>query len=190
MIQTEKMPVTREDLFQFYFLSEASLSPDGKKAVYVVNQADKEENCYHSSIWTIDLETKENVLFAARGEAKSPMWLDSETILFTSVREKAEENKTEYYKISLKGGEACHAMTIPVKVEKLKSFGKDWLVMATVEEDKKETEGEYEAREGEDYYIYEEIPFCFTQWQPHTWKTHASSHEATFPQSWDHISAF
>ena len=44
MESTAKMPVTREDLFQFQFLSEASLSPDEKKAVYVVNQEDKEEN--------------------------------------------------------------------------------------------------------------------------------------------------
>lgn len=164
MAQTEKMPVTREDLFQFYFLSEASLSPDRKRAVYVVNQADKEENCYHSSIWTVDLDTKRNSLLAARGEAKSPMWLDSETILFASGRnlEKGKEkDKTNYYRISLKGGEACHAMTIPVKVERLKRFGKRWLVAAAAEEDKKEAEGEYEAREGEDYYIYQELPFWF-----------------------------
>lgn len=33
----------------------------------------------------------------------------------------------------------------------------------------------------------EESPFRFTQRQPHTWETHVSSHEATFPQSRDHI---
>ncbi len=163
MESTAKMPVTREDLFQFQFLSEASLSPDEKKVVYVVNQADKEENCYHSSIWCIDLETKENRLLAARGNAKAPIWLDSETILFASGREQEEavKDKTVYYKISLNGGEACQAMTVPVKVEKLKRFGKDWLVMATAQENKKEEDGEYEACEGKDYYIYEELPFWF-----------------------------
>ena len=42
MGMTEKIPVKREDLYEFQFLSEASLSPDGRYAAYVVTQADKE----------------------------------------------------------------------------------------------------------------------------------------------------
>ena len=48
----EKSPVEREDLYEFRFVSEASLSPDGTMAVCVVNQASKEDNTYHSSIWS------------------------------------------------------------------------------------------------------------------------------------------
>lgn len=66
----EKSPVEREDLYEFRFVSEASLSPDGTMAVCVVNQASKEDNTYHSSIWSVDLETKEKRLLASRGEAK------------------------------------------------------------------------------------------------------------------------
>ena len=36
MGMTEKIPVKREDLYEFQFLSEASLSPDGRYAAYVV----------------------------------------------------------------------------------------------------------------------------------------------------------
>ncbi|MCI8625680.1 MAG: S9 family peptidase [Lachnospiraceae bacterium] len=172
MKQTEKMPVTREDLFQFHFLSEASLSPDGQWVAYVVSEADKEENCYHSGIWAVNLHTKENKLLATRGEAKSPLWLDNETLLFVSGRDKDEEKKdnTQYYQISLNGGEAQRAMSIPLKVEKLKKLGKKWLVAATVNEKEQndqndgsqpQEENEYQAKEGEDYYIYEELPFWF-----------------------------
>ncbi len=177
MGQTEKKPVTREDLFQFHFVSEVSFSPDGQWASYVVNQADQEENCYHSSIWAVNMGTKENRLMAARGEAKAPVWLDGETLLFASGRDldkEAAKNKTEYYTISLNGGEASKAMTLPVKAEKLKRFGDRWLVLATVDENEacggedrrtaggKDRENDsYEAREGEDYYIYEELPFWF-----------------------------
>lgn len=137
MGQTEKKPVTREDLFQFHFVSELSFSPDGQWAAYVVNQADQEDNCYHSSIWAVNMETKENRFMAARGEAKAPVWLDGKTILFTSERDLDKEeakNKTEYYGISLKGGEAAKAMTVPVKVEKLRKLGDKWLVLASVNE--------------------------------------------------------
>ena len=82
MGQTEKKPVTREDLFQFQFVSEVSFSPDGQWASYVVNQADREENRYHSGIWAVNMGTKENKLLAARGEAKAPVWLDGVTLLF------------------------------------------------------------------------------------------------------------
>ena len=41
MGMTEKAPVKREDLFEFQFLSEAALSPDGRYAAYVVSQADR-----------------------------------------------------------------------------------------------------------------------------------------------------
>lgn len=172
MGQTVKMPVTREDLYQFHFVSEVSLSPEKEWAAYVVNEADKEENCYNSSVWAVNVKTKENKMLAARGGAKSPLWLDGETILFASGRDQDKEeakNSTAYYKISLKGGEALPAMTIPVKVEKLKKLEKGWLVLATAEEDKEEAEVQecpaeesvYEAKEGEDYYIYEELPFWF-----------------------------
>lgn len=172
MGQTGKKPVTREDLFQFRFVSEVSLSPDKEWASYVVNQADKEENCYSSSVWAVNIKTKENKMLAVRGQAKSPVWLDEETILFASGRDQDKDEakkSTKYYKISLTGGEAVPAMTIPVKVEKLRKMAGGWLVLATEEEDKEElscqgSESEtdnYEAKEGEDYYIYKELPFWF-----------------------------
>ncbi len=165
MEQRKKTPVTREDLFQFRFVSEAALSPDGQWAAYVVNQADREENRYHSSIWTVNLSTKENRMLAARGEAKSPLWLDGETLLFASGRDQSGDNakkETAYYKIALSGGEAQPAMTIPTKVEKLvRMAGDTWLVAATANEKETAEKGEYEAEEGKDYYIYEEIPFWF-----------------------------
>lgn len=181
MGQTEKKPVTREDLFEFHFVSEVSFSPDGQWASYVVNQADKEENCYHSSIWAVNMGTKENKLLAARGGAKAPVWLDGETLLFSSERDQDKEEakkETRYYRLSLTGGEAVKAMTVPVKVEKLRKLKDQWLVLATADENQEdlqvseETPGQeadragngedlYEAEEGKDYYIYEELPFWF-----------------------------
>ena len=106
MKRQEKSPVEREDLYEFRFVSEASLSPDGTMAVCVVNQASKEDNTYHSSIWSVDLETKEKRLLASRGEVKKPVWLDSERILFASSRDKEDNDQkekkpeTRYYEIS------------------------------------------------------------------------------------------
>lgn len=137
----EKSPVEREDLYEFRFVSEASLSPDGTMAVCVVNQASKEDNTYHSSIWSVDLETKEKRLLASRGEAKKPVWLDSERILFASSRDKEDNDQKEqkpettYYEISIHGGEATPFMTVPLKADGIRFMGDGlWLVSTVADE--------------------------------------------------------
>ncbi len=194
MGKTDKQPVVREDLYQFRFLSEASLSPAGAWAAYVVNRADKEDNGYHSSVWAVNTETGENRLLAERGEAKSPVWLTDETLLFASGREKEKDGAqtctTRYYEIRVNGGEAKEAMTVPAKADKLKSLGDGlWLVAATADETEDEASGQEQADAapgqdqadasaewgssdvpadwqhasvlGQDYEIFEELPFRF-----------------------------
>ncbi len=57
----EKSPVEREDLYEFRFVSEASLSPDGTMAVCVVNQASKEDNTYLSGFYLLPAGTKKTM---------------------------------------------------------------------------------------------------------------------------------
>ena len=142
----EKSPVEREDLYEFRFVSEASLSPDGTMAVCVVNQASKEDNTYHSSIWSVDLETKEKRLLASRGEAKKPVWMDSGRILFTSSRgredtdQKEQKPETTYYEISIHGGEATPFMTVPLKADGIRFMGDGlWLVSTVADENEIDT---------------------------------------------------
>ena len=170
----EKSPVEREDLYEFRFVSEASLSPDGTMAVCVVNQASKEDNTYHSSIWSVDLETKEKRLLASRGEAKKPVWLDSGRILFTSSRDredtdqKEQKPETTYYEISIHGGEATPFMTVPLKADGIRFMGDGlWLVSTVADENETDADkggdadAAYQAVRGKDYEIYEELPFWF-----------------------------
>ncbi|MCI9568841.1 MAG: S9 family peptidase [Lachnospiraceae bacterium] len=173
MGEVKKLPVIREDLYQFHFVSDVSLSPDGGLAAYVVTQADKEENGYKSSLWVVDLSTGRNRKLAERGGAKSPVWLDSGRILFVSGRDKMEhEDKpcTRYYEISVNGGEASLYLTVPVKADKIRPIGdKLWLLSAVADENESKTrEINQHARtwdevavRGKDYDIYEELPFRF-----------------------------
>ena len=163
MGMTEKAPVKREDLFEFQFLSEAALSPDGRYAAYVVTQADREKNGYNSAIWMYDLETGKNRLMAERGGAKGIVWLDEKSFLFASDRGDAPDQESAvYYRLSVDGGEAESFLTLPHKAEKLVPMGEDqFLFTARVEEYEKEEPGEYEAERGKDYEIYEELPFWF-----------------------------
>lgn len=163
MGMTEKIPVKREDLYEFQFLSEASLSPDGRYAAYVVTQADKEKNGYNSAIWMYDLETGKNRRMAERGGAKGILWLDEKSFLFASDRGEAPDKESAvYYRLSVDGGEAQSFLTLPHKAEKILAMGGDkYLFAARVEEYEKPETGECEAKRGKDYEIYEELPFWF-----------------------------
>ena len=136
MGMTEKIPVKREDLYEFQFLSEASLSPDGRYAAYVVTQADKEKNGYNSAIWMYDLETGKNRRMAERGGAKGILWLDEKSFLFASDRGEAPDKESAvYYRLSVDGGEAQSFLTLPHKAEKILAMGGDkYLFAARVEE--------------------------------------------------------
>ena len=153
MKRQEKSPVEREDLYEFRFVSEASLSPDGTMAVCVVNQASKEDNTYHSSIWSVDLETKEKRLLASRGEVKKPVWLDSERILFASSRDKEDNDQkekkpeTRYYEISIHGGEATPFMTVPLKADGIRFMGDGlWLVSTVADENEIDADNRWNNR--------------------------------------------
>jgi dipeptidyl aminopeptidase/acylaminoacyl peptidase len=83
------------------------VSPDGKKMVYIVNQAvmtaDRSE--FVSQIWLADLATKQNIqLTYGEKSSSNPRWSpDGNWIAFTSNR---KDNRNNLYVLSISGGEA------------------------------------------------------------------------------------
>ena len=116
-----------EDFEKYHFLSDVHLSPDGKHAVFAEQRTDMEKNLYTSYLWLCDTEAKTVSPLTTSGKDRSAYWLDNETILFVSSRsgEKPHvgEAKTEYYTISIHGGEAQKAFSVPVAVEKIEALG-------------------------------------------------------------------
>ena len=157
MEQTEKNPVVKEDLYHFKFLSEVTLSPDGRFAAYVVSQAAEHDNSYASGLWIMDLETRDNRLYAGRGGAKSPLWMADGSLLFVSRRDQdsgEDAAVTACYRLLPDGGEAAHYMTIPVKAEKIVPLADDkFLVLAVAQRPDRSPAA------APDYYIFEELPF-------------------------------
>lgn len=158
--------ITIDNLYQFVFVSDAVFAPDGKHIAYLRHQADGEGNCYHTELWLMDANGENNFLLAKRGEAKDFLWIDHETLLFASNRASKKEGKklvTEYYAISIFGGEATLFMSIPLKVEQLLSAGENryYVQAAVYAEPKDETSESTIAQAGTDYEIFDELPFWF-----------------------------
>ncbi len=169
-----------DDLLHYHFLSGIKLSPDGKKAAFVVKKADWDENDYVSNLWLYRLDDESLFQLTAGGQDTLFIWLqDSQQMLFASRRDQEDEDdgdetnqeQTHMYRISIQGGEAQKAFTLPHKALSLRRVDdRRLLYTARVDLDKEaepaadETVSQAEARkvqekEEKDYEVLQEIPF-------------------------------
>lgn len=156
----EKLKI--DDLMQYKFLSGLQASPSGEKAVFVCKQADREKNGYFSYLYLVDLRTKEVRKLTSFGAEGNPFFESEDTVLFTSVRGEEDKPKkyhemTVFYRLSLKGGEAERAFSVPYAVEAVKKLENGYAFTATV--DLNRPEKEEELKEYQDYHIIEELPY-------------------------------
>jgi dipeptidyl aminopeptidase/acylaminoacyl peptidase len=165
-----------KDFLDYTFLSGLELSPDKNYGAFVVHTSDFEDNKYLSNIWLYNLTTSEYKKLTNMNEEKSFIWLDNNTILFSSLRDEKlkkriqdGEHWTVFYAIDIQGGEAYEYMRIPMKVNSIKKIADEKFLLTAIydhyginlhsrkgEEKDKAIEL---IKENKDYEILDEIPF-------------------------------
>mgnify|MGYP002386440046 CR=1 FL=1 len=165
-----------KDFLNYKFISGLEMSPDKKKAGFVVSTADYDNNAYKSNIWLMDTNTKKYSKLTSLNKERGFLWLDNETMIFSSLRDDSLKAKTEageawtvYYSISINGGEAEEFMRIPMNVNEIKPIDSDNFVITaqfdnnlidlhglTGEEREKAAA---KIKENKDYEVLDEIPF-------------------------------
>ncbi len=109
------------EFYHYKFLSRLTASPNATRLACTVSTIDEKNNGYKSSIYLY----REDGFMKLTGLDKesSFLFLDEDTILFTAVRDPEDEKKlaegevlTSFYTLSLTGGEAQKAFTLPLKV--------------------------------------------------------------------------
>lgn len=194
--------VVYQDLYQFNFLSDPVVAPDGAHAIFTRHNAVEESNSYTSEIWIIDLATQKYHPLTTGGKERGGFWIDSDNVAFVANREDVRGGKdakgkktagTTWYKINIHGGEAQPWLTTPERAGQIKLIDEDTYVYTVnrsaensavscaKEETPKAEEGisssscghfaEHEmagannetlrAKEGEDFFIFDEFPFWF-----------------------------
>ncbi len=151
------------------------MSPDGAHGAMAVVNANEKDNRYDSCLWLYDAGTERYWKLTSGKKERNFIWLDNETLLFISDREKSYAEKVKngedwtcFYKISIHGGEAQFAFAVPLKVTKMNLCGTklvlsvkydynkpDFAHMA--DEEKKEAIKAWEAEK--DYEVFDELPF-------------------------------
>ena len=145
-------------------LSELSYSPDGKKLAFVARQSKESGKGYDANIYIYDIASKETKQLTSLGDSATYMWLDDNNLIFPGVRGDKKPGTTDFYKISLDGGEAKKMFTIPMPVMQIKKIdGENFAFVAKYDHNKERLmKMTPEQREEEkDYIIIDELPFWF-----------------------------
>jgi dipeptidyl aminopeptidase/acylaminoacyl peptidase len=88
MARQRKRAIGPEDVYELRAVSQATVSPDGRRVAYVLTSADREVDRNSSSIWVTCLDGREDPrAFATIGQATSPSWSpDGRSLAFVSNR--------------------------------------------------------------------------------------------------------
>lgn len=104
-------PVTVQDLLRIRNVTDAVISRDGERIVYVVSEPDLKAGKYNSDLWLISAEGgKPRRLTNGPGKDDTPRWApDSKSIAFLSDR----AGKTQIWRVPVDGGEAIRVTDAP-----------------------------------------------------------------------------
>ena len=162
-----------KDFLNYRFLSGVQYAPDGSKAAFVAANANEEENRYERRLWLWDGQLRQ---LTDLGQEGSFLWEDENTLLFLADRSAKERKRREsgeeftaYYRLSLAGGEALPAFTLPFTAASLKPLGEGkYLAIGSIDArrpdyfemtEKARAEVAKEYAEDKDYEVFDEIPF-------------------------------
>ncbi len=107
--QSEKRPMTFDDLVAMHRVSDPQMSPDGRYIAYTVATPDREANRVAPNIWIVPTSGGEPRQLTRGGSDQRPRWSpDGTKLAFLSAR----EGTTQVYWISLAGGEATRLTSL------------------------------------------------------------------------------
>ncbi len=102
----QKRLITAEDLYNFNFISDCQLSPDGQHIIYPLHRVDRKTEKKYSNLWVVptDKGAPQQFTYGDHSET-NPRWSpDGTKIAFISNRGKEEQ--LQLYIIPFSGGEA------------------------------------------------------------------------------------
>jgi dipeptidyl aminopeptidase/acylaminoacyl peptidase len=112
----EKRNITEKDLFNFVWIGDAQVSPDGSRVAFVRVTVNEKKEGYNTSIWTVPTAGKDEPHRLTSGDRdSSPRWSpDGEYLVFTRATEKdGKPEPPQLFILSMAGGDAFSFTTLP-----------------------------------------------------------------------------
>lgn len=134
--------IEKDSFLQFEFVGNPIFSPTGAYAAFVVQSPDIEENNYRGDIYLYSFEDKKTKRMTGDKNVSSFCWQKDSSLLFPSLRNpkvkkrrEEGENITSFYELSLTGGEAEEAFTIPLFVYSIEDIGEGKYILTALEDE-------------------------------------------------------
>ena len=111
-----KRNITEKDLFNFIWIGDAQVSPDGSRVAFVRVTVNEKKEGYNTSIWAVSTAGKEGPHRLTSGERdSSPRWSpDGKYLVFTRATEKdGKPEPPQLFMLSMAGGDAFSFTTLP-----------------------------------------------------------------------------
>jgi len=149
--------LTPELLTEFKYISQPKLSEDGSRVGFLVREANEERDGYNSNIWIYDFDRDSSFQLTTAGKAGGFTWRADDEVLFSSDREKTDEeseDRTDFYSISIAGGEASKVFSVPHRVKSFRWHDGELIYKAPADIGEREDE-----EDGPSCLTLNEIPF-------------------------------
>ena len=164
-----------KDFMEYNYPTGMTTAPDGKHGAFAVVNVNEADNCYDSCLWIMDMESGEYRKLTNGKKERKFIWMDNETILFASNREKEYAEKVKngedwtcFYTINIYGGEAQFAFAVPYLVTKIADAGEKMVMCVAydynkpnfgtmADAEKKDAMNAWNAEK--DYEVFDESPF-------------------------------
>jgi dipeptidyl aminopeptidase/acylaminoacyl peptidase len=112
-----RRPITEKDLFDFVWVANPQISPDGSRVVFTRVVVDSKRTGYETSLWTVETAGGTPIRLTNGKHDASPRWSpDGKRIVFVRSGEKDEDDKLkppQLAVLSLAGGEAWVITDLP-----------------------------------------------------------------------------
>ncbi len=156
-----------DDFTKYHFLSGVRFAPDGTSAAFIDKISNVRENGYDSCIRLIRLPEMTVTRLTTGGKEDRFLYDDSDTILFPASRTPEDQpqphhQKTVFYRIGLRGGEALRAFSLPwdvMRLERLREHLYLFIARTDVNRPDPTNAAEYVLDDYADYHVLTELPY-------------------------------
>src|SRR5436190_2670306 len=111
----QKRNITEKDLFNFVWIGDPQISPDGARVAFVRVTVNDKKDGYNTAIWTVSTANGETHQLTNGTRDSAPRWSpDGKYLAFVRVPEKdGRPDQPQLFMLSMAGGEAFQFTSLP-----------------------------------------------------------------------------